>query len=100
MPGETLMVPASLAAGGPSVPEPDGPSVPEPDGTELLLQEIRDEASSLTHHPVEEIRRLAHVAGDGESPTTPLLLTLGVTAVVGVIFAVVVTAALLVYYYG
>ena len=76
------------------------PSVPEPDGTELLLQEIRDEASSLTHHPVEEIRRLAHVAGDGESPTTPLLLTLGVTAVVGVIFAVVVTAALLVYYYG
>jgi hypothetical protein len=76
------------------------PSVPEPGGTQLLLQEIRDEASSLTHHPAKEIRRLTHVAADGESPTTPMLLTLGVTAVVGAIFVAVVTAALLAYYYG
>ena len=30
----------------------------EESGVELLLHEIRDEASSLTHHPVEEVRRL------------------------------------------
>jgi hypothetical protein len=74
------------------------PSVPESDGTELLLHELRDEASSLAHHPVEEIRRLTHVAADGESPTTPLLVVLGVTLLIAVIFAIVVTAALLVYY--
>jgi uncharacterized membrane protein len=74
------------------------PSSPEPDGTELLIREIREEASHLAHHPVEEIRRLAHVAADGESPTTPMLVTLGVALFVAAIFAVVLTAALLVYY--
>jgi hypothetical protein len=76
------------------------PSVPEPDGSELLLHEIRDEVSSLAHHPVTEIRRLKHVAADGESPTTPMLATLGVALFVGVIFVVVLAAALLVYYYA
>ncbi|RDI75359.1 hypothetical protein Gocc_1157 [Gaiella occulta] len=78
----------------PTVPEPEG------DGAALLAHEIRDEASRLAHHPVEEMERLGHVVAEGESPTTPLLLTLGVTLVVGAIFAVVVTAALLVYYYA
>jgi hypothetical protein len=72
----------------------------ESDGAELVLHEIRDEASNLAHHPVEEIRRLTHVAADGESPTTPLLVTLGVTLVVAAIAAVIVAAALLVYFYG
>jgi len=76
------------------------PTAPVADDTELLLHEIRDEASSLAHHPVEEIRRLAHVAADGDSPTTPLLVTIGVMGVVAAILALLLTAVLLVYYYG
>jgi hypothetical protein len=66
---------------------------------EFLLHEIQHEASSLAHHPVEEVRRLAHLAADGESGTTPLLLTLGVTAVIAVVLAVFLAAAMLLYYY-
>lgn len=73
---------------------------PESDGGDLVLHEIREELSSLAHHPVEEVKRLAHVASEGDSPTTPLLATLGVTLFVGVIFAILLAAALLVYYYG
>ena len=76
------------------------PTAPVTDDTELILHEIRDEASSLTHHPVEEVRRLAHVAADGESPTTPLLVYLGVGAGVLVVLALLLTLVLLVYYYG
>ncbi|HYA09448.1 MAG TPA: hypothetical protein VEG24_07645 [Gaiellaceae bacterium] len=76
------------------------PTAPVADDTELLLHEIRDEASSLAHHPVEEIRRLAHVAADGDSPTTPLLVTIGVMGVVAAVLALLLTAVLLVYYYG
>jgi hypothetical protein len=76
------------------------PTAPVADDTELLLHEIRDEASSLVHHPVEEIRRLAHVAAEGDSPTTPLLVTIGVMGAVAVILALLLTAVLLVYYYG
>jgi hypothetical protein len=72
----------------------------ESDGAELLLHEIRDEAATLAHHPVEEIKRLTHVAADGESPTTPLLVTLGVTLFVAVIATIVGTIALLVYFLG
>lgn len=75
------------------------PSAMKPDDTELLLHEIRDEARSLAHHPVEEVRRLRHVAEEGDSPTTPLLITIGVMSVLVVIVAVVLTAAMLVYYY-
>ncbi|HZS58984.1 MAG TPA: hypothetical protein VFA43_06920 [Gemmatimonadaceae bacterium] len=76
------------------------PTIPVGDDTELLLHEIRDEASHLAHHPVEELRRLAHVAADGDSPTTPLLVTIGVMIGVAAILALMLTAALLVYYYG
>ena len=76
------------------------PTIPVADDTELLLHEIRDEASHLVHHPVEEIRRLAHVAAEGDSATTPLLVTIGVITGVAVILALMLTAALLVYYYG
>ncbi|HUJ91726.1 MAG TPA: hypothetical protein VLW05_03435 [Gaiellaceae bacterium] len=73
---------------------------PVADDTELLLHEIRDEASSLAHHPVEEIRRLAHVAAEGDSPTTPLLVTLGVMGFVAVILAMLLAVVLIIYYYG
>ncbi len=76
------------------------PTTPVADDTELLLHEIRDEASSLAHHPVEEIRRLAHVAADGDSPTTPLLVDLGVAAGVAAVLALMFAVVLLVYYYG
>jgi hypothetical protein len=71
-----------------------------PNGTDLLAQEIREEASRIAHHPVAEVKRLEHVAAEGDSPTTPLLLVVGVTAVVAVVVALVTTIALLVYYAG
>jgi len=76
------------------------PPAPVADDTELLLHEIRDEASSLAHHPVEEIRRLAHVAAEGDSPTTPLLVTLGVVGIVAAVLVFMLTAGLLAYYLG
>ena len=75
------------------------PLAPELGDGEFLLHEIQHEASSLAHHPVEEVRRLAHLAADGESGTTPLLLTVGVTVVIAVVLALFLTAAMLLYYY-
>jgi hypothetical protein len=71
-----------------------------PDDMELIGHELRDEVSSLAHHPIDEIRRLKHVASDGESPTTPILLTFGVSAVVAVALAIFLAAAMLVYYFA
>ena len=31
------------------------------------------EVAHLVRHPIEELKRLEHVAADGDSPTTPLL---------------------------
>ena len=67
-------------------------------GTDLLAQEIKDEAGRLVHHPIAEVKRLEHVVEEGDSPTTPLLLMVVVGAAVAVIFAVVVTLAFLAYY--
>lgn len=64
---------------------------PGHDGTELLLEEIREEAGRLLTHPVQEVVRLEHVAADGESAATPLIVVLGV---------VVVSTALFVAFYG
>jgi hypothetical protein len=74
------------------------PLAPELGDGEFLLHEIQHEASSLAHHPLEEVRRLAHLAADGESGTTPLLLSLGVTVVIVAVLAVFLTAAMLLYY--
>jgi hypothetical protein len=52
-------------------------------------------------HPVEKIKELEAEADRGRSPRTPLLALTGVTVVVGVIFAVLVTVALVLYFaYG
>jgi hypothetical protein len=52
-------------------------------------------------HPVEKIKELEAEADRGRSPRTPLLALTGVTVVVGMIFAVVVTVALILYFaYG
>lgn len=71
---------------------------PESGGTEQLAHDLRDEASSLVHHPGEEMKRLTQVAADGKSGTTPLLVAIGVIGVVGLILVVVLGVASLAYY--
>jgi hypothetical protein len=52
-------------------------------------------------HPVEKAKELAAEAERGRSPRTPLLALTGVTLFVGVIFAILVTIALVLYFvYG
>jgi hypothetical protein len=52
-------------------------------------------------HPVDKIKELEAEAERGRSPRTPLLALTGVTVVVGMIFAVLVTVALILYFaYG
>ena len=67
-------------------------------GGELLATETREEIVRLVSHPVDEVRRLEHVAADGESASTPLLLVLGVGGFLVAILAVVIAVALVVYY--
>ena len=69
-------------------------------GTDLLAQEIREEASRLVHHPVAEIKRLEHVVDEGESAATPLILFLAVAIALAVIVAAVMAIAFLAYYKG
>ena len=69
-------------------------------GTDLLAQEIREEAGRLVHHPIAEIKRLEGVVDDGESAATPLLLFVGVAIVLVVIAAVVMAVVFLAYYKG
>jgi hypothetical protein len=52
-------------------------------------------------HPVEKIKALEAEAERGRSPRTPLLALTGVTVLLSVIFAVLVTVALVLYFaYG
>jgi hypothetical protein len=52
-------------------------------------------------HPVEKIKQLEAEAERGRSPRTPLLALTGVTVLISVIFAVLVTVALILYFaYG
>jgi hypothetical protein len=52
-------------------------------------------------HPLEKIKELEAEAERGRSPRTPLIALTGVTVVIGVIFAVLVTVALILYFaYG
>ena len=69
-------------------------------GTDLLLQEIREEAGRLVHHPVAEIKRLEGVVEEGESAATPLLLFVGVAIILAVIAAVVMAVVIFAYYKG
>ena len=52
-------------------------------------------------HPVEKLKELEAEAERGRSPRTPLLALTGVTVLVSVIFAVLVTVAPVLYFaYG
>jgi hypothetical protein len=69
-------------------------------GTDLLVQEIREEAGRLVHHPIAEVKRLEAVAEEGESAATPLILFVGVAIILAVIAAVVMTVVFFAYYEG
>ena len=52
-------------------------------------------------HPVEKLKDLEAEAERGRSPRTPLLALTGVTVLVSIIFAILVTVALVLYFaYG
>jgi hypothetical protein len=52
-------------------------------------------------HPVDKTKELAAEVDRGRSPRTPLLAITGITLVVGVAFAILVTVALVLYFvYG
>ena len=64
------------------------------------VEKVKDAASSAVH-PVETAKDLAKEAERGRSPRTPLIALTGVTLFVGVLFAVLVTVALVLYFvYG
>jgi hypothetical protein len=71
------------------------PATHVPDGTYLLLQELREEVGHLFTHPIDELKRLEHVAADGDSPTTPLLSVIGIGLAIAVLFAAVLGVTLL-----
>jgi hypothetical protein len=79
-----------------STPTPAPGTTHVPDGTDLLVQEIREEVAHLVKHPIEELKRLEHVAADGDSPTTPLLTVTGMVVLLALIFAFVLGLTLLV----
>ena len=63
-----------------------------------------DKAKDVAHaveHPVETAKALEHEAAEGSSPRTPLIVITGLTLILAVIFAVLVTVALVLYFaYG
>jgi hypothetical protein len=59
------------------------------------------EVVHAVEHPVETAKALEHEAAEGRSPRTPLIAITGVTLVLGVIFAILLTIALVLYFaYG
>lgn len=63
-----------------------------------------EKAKDVLHeieHPVETAKALEHEAAEGVSERTPLIAITGITLVLGVIFAILVTVALVLYFaYG
>jgi hypothetical protein len=68
------------------------------------MADPREKAKEVVHaveHPVETAKALEHEAAEGSSPRTPLIAITGLTLFLGVIFAILVTIALVLYYaYG
>lgn len=67
-------------------------------GAEVVVQELKDEAGRLAHHPIAEVKRLEHVVEEGDSSATPLILMVVVTVFAALAVAVVVILAFLAYY--
>jgi len=77
---------------------PDGADASEETGGDLILHEARDEVARLVTHPVAEIKRLEHVADEGESAATPLIVAAGITIVVAIVLAFALAVILFAYY--
>ena len=62
------------------------------------------EPESPLRHPIHaaehEVEHLAHVADEGQSPATPLIVVLAVSAVVLVVVALLIGAAFLAAHYA
>jgi hypothetical protein len=64
------------------------------------VEKAKDVAGAATH-PVETVKDLAAEVERGRSPRTPLLALTGVTLLLGVLFAILVTIGLVLYFvYG
>ena len=64
------------------------------------VEKAKDVAHAV-EHPVETAKALEHEAAEGSSPRTPLIAISGIALILGVIFAVLVTVALILYFaYG
>jgi hypothetical protein len=63
-----------------------------------------EKAKEVVHaveHPVETAKALEHEAAEGVSPRTPLIAITGITLFLAVIFVILVTVALVLYFaYG
>jgi hypothetical protein len=63
-----------------------------------------EKAKDVVHaveHPVETAKELEREAEEGKSARTPLIALTGVTLFIGIIFAILVTIALVLYFaYG
>jgi hypothetical protein len=63
-----------------------------------------EKAKEVVHaveHPVETAKALEHEAAEGRSPRTPLIAITGITLILGLIFAILLTIALVLYFaYG
>jgi hypothetical protein len=64
------------------------------------VEKAKDVAHAV-EHPVETAKELEHEAAEGKSARTPAIAITGITLFLGVIFAVLVTVALILYFaYG
>ena len=64
------------------------------------VEKAKDIAQAV-EHPVETAKALEREAERGRSPRTPMLAITGITLVLAVIFAILVTIALVLYFaYG
>ena len=68
------------------------------------MADRREKAKDVLHeieHPVETAKALEQEAAEGKSARTPLIVITGIALILGVIFAILVTVALVVYFtYG
>jgi hypothetical protein len=64
------------------------------------VEKAKDVAHAV-EHPVETVKALEHEAAEGKSARTPLIAVTGITLVLAVIFAILVTITLVLYFaYG
>jgi hypothetical protein len=64
------------------------------------VEKAKDVAHAV-EHPIETAKALEHEAAEGKSARTPVIAVTGIALILAVIFAVLVTVALVLYFaYG